>query len=134
MSLEATAVLEIGTSYVRVLVGEMRNDGVVTVVGIGETESKGIRKGEIVNRDDAISAVRKAIKAAEANWRKSIHAVVLITSGGQAEAKKSTGIHRVIDPVDNQSSEVDESDVAEVMEIARRVSLPENRIRLHTLQ
>ncbi len=134
MSLEATVVLEIGTSTVRVMVGEVRNDGVVTVIGVGEAESRGIRKGEITNRDDAIASVRSAIKTAEKNWRKSIHSVVLITSGGQAEAKKSTGIHRVVDPADNQLAEVDQADVAEVVEIARRISLPENRIRLHTLQ
>ena len=134
MALEATAVLEIGTDHVRVMVGELRDDGVVTVVGIGEAESRGIRKGEIFNRDDAIASVRKAIKEAESNWRKNIHSVMLITSGGQAESKRSVGIHRVVDPQDNQLSEIDESDVSEVIEIARRVSLPENRIRLHTLQ
>ncbi len=134
MSLEATAVLEVGTSTVRVMVGEVRDDGVVTIVGIGEADSLGIRKGEITNRDEAIACVRKAIKNAEKNWRKSIRSVMLITSGGQAEAKKSTGIHRVVDPADNQLAEVDETDVAEVVEIARRISLPENRIRLHTLE
>jgi cell division protein FtsA len=134
MALEATVVLEIGTSNVRVLVGEMRDDGVVTIVGIGEAESRGIRKGEIINRDDAIAGVRNAIKEAEKNWRRSIHSVVLITSGGQAEAKKSTGIHRMVDPVDNRLSEVEAADVEDVVEIARKVSLPEKRIRLHTLQ
>jgi len=134
MALEATAVLEIGTTTVRVMVGEMRDDGVVNVIGAGEAPSRGIRKGEIVNRDDAIASVRKAIKTAEENRRKNIHSVMLITSGGQAESKQSIGIHRVVDPVDNQLSEVDEGDVAEVVEIARKVSLPDNRIRLHTLQ
>jgi len=134
MGLEATAVLEIGTSMVRVLVGEMRDDGTVTVTAIGETQSRGIRKGEIVNRDDAITSVRKAIKAAEENRRKSIHSIMLITSGGQAEAKKTTGIHRVVDPNENRLSELDEDDVGEVIEIARKVSLPESRVKLHTLQ
>ncbi len=133
MALEATAVLEIGTSTVRVLVGELRDDGVVTVIGSGEAESRGIRKGEIINRDDAIGCVRKAIKAAEEDLRKSIHSVILVT-GGQALAKKSTGIHKLVDPADNQLSEVVEEDIAEVVEIARKVSLPENRIKLHTLQ
>ncbi len=134
MALQATAVLEIGTSTVRVMVGEIRNDGVVSVVGIGEADSRGIRKGEIINRDDAITCVRKAIKTAEKDWRKSIHSVILITSGGQAESKKSTGIHRVVDPADNQLTEIDGPDVEDVIEIARKVSLPDNRIRLHTLQ
>ena len=76
MAGEAITVLEIGTTTVRVLVGEMRDDDVVSVTGIGETPSRGIRKGEIVNRDDAIKCVRKAIKAAEENRRKSIHSLM----------------------------------------------------------
>ena len=134
MSIEVTVVLDIGTSAVRVMVGELRDDGVVSVTGIGETESRGIRKGEIINRDHAIASVRKAIKAAEENRRKSIHSVVLVTSGGQAQSKTSTGIHKLVDPYDNQLSEVAAEDVDEVVEIARKVALPENRIKLHTLQ
>ncbi|MDZ8117863.1 cell division protein FtsA [Pontiella agarivorans] len=134
MALDATAVLEIGTSTVRTMVGEVRDDGVVSIIGIGETQSRGIRKGEIYNRDDAIKCVRKAIKSAEENRRKSIHSIVLITSGGQAMAKKSTGFHRLVDPLENRLSEVDEQDMDEVVEIARKVALPDNRIKLHTLQ
>ena len=112
----------------------MRDDGVVTVVGMSTAESRGIRKGEIVHRDEAIECVREALKAAEENWRKSIHSVILITSGGQAEARMSTGVHRVIDPGDNRLAEIVAADVDDVVENARRVLLPENRIRLHTLQ
>ena len=89
MSMESTAVLEIGTTRVRVLVGELRDDGIVTVTAIGEKDSVGIRKGEIINREQAIASVRAAIKAAEENLRRSIHAVHLVTSGGQAESRLS---------------------------------------------
>jgi cell division protein FtsA len=134
MAIEATAVLEIGTSTVRVMVGELRDDGIVSVIGIGEAESRGIRKGEIINRDHVISCVRAALKAAEANRRKSIHSVLLVTSGGQAGSKASTGFLKLVDPEDNQLAEVTPEDVAEIVEIARKVALPENRIKLHTLQ
>ena len=134
MGIETTAVLEIGTHSVRVLAGELREDGIVSVVGIGEAESRGIRKGEIINRDHAIASVRAAIKAAEGNLRKSIHSVVLITSGGQAGSKSSTGILKLVDPADNQLSEVAPEDIDEIVEVARKVALPENRIKLHTLQ
>lgn len=134
MSIEATTVLEIGTSNIRVLVGELRDDGIVSVIGIGEAESRGIRKGEIINRDDAIKCVRKAIKAAEENRRKNIHSVILVTSGGQADAKTSTGVHKLVDPSDNQLTEITDEDVADVIDLARKVALPDNRIKLHTLQ
>lgn len=134
MSIESTAVLEIGTSTIRVVVGELRGDGIVTVTGIGETESRGIRKGEIINRDHAIASVRSAIKAAEESLRKSIHSVHLVTSGGQAESKSSTGILKLVDPEANQLSEINVEDIEEVVELARKVALPEGRIKLHTLQ
>jgi len=134
MSIESTAVMEIGTSTVRVLVGELRGDGIVSITGIGEAESRGIRKGEIINRDHVIASVRAAVKAAEENRRKSIHSVHLVTSGGQAESKASTGILKLVDPSDNQLSEINEDDVEEVVEVARKVALPESRIKLHTLQ
>lgn len=134
MAIESTAVLEIGTSTVRAVVGELRGDGVVSVTGIGEAESRGIRKGEIINRDHAIASVRAALKAAEENRRKAIHSVLLITSGGEAESKTSTGILKLVDPANNQFREIDTDDIAEITEVARRVALPENRIKLHTLQ
>lgn len=134
MAIEPIAVLEIGTSTIRVMVGELRSDGSVSVIGLGEAESRGIRKGEIINRDHAIACVRVALKAAEGNYRKSIHFVYLVLSGGGAVSKTSTGILRLVDPEDNQLSEISEEDIAEIIEVARRVSLPENRIKLHTLQ
>jgi cell division protein FtsA len=134
MAIESTAVLEIGTSTARVVVGELRDDGIVTVTGIGEAKSNGIRKGEIINRDQAVASVRAAIKAAEESRQKSIHAVHLVTSGGQAESKASTGILKLVDPADNQLSEINADDIEDVVEVARKVALPESRIKLHTLQ
>ena len=64
---------------VRCLVGEVREDQSISVVGYGEVDSQGIRKGEILNRDKAIIAVRKALRTAEENTRKTIHSVVLVS-------------------------------------------------------
>jgi cell division protein FtsA len=134
MALEATVVLEIGTSTVRVMAGELRSDGIVSVLGIGEAESRGIRKGEIINRDHAISCVRAALKSAEENLRKNIHSVLLVTAGGGAASKTSTGMLKLVDPEDNQLSEINTDDLDEVVEVARKVALPDTRIKLHTLQ
>lgn len=134
MAIKSIAVLEIGTSTVRVMIGELRDDGDVSVTGLGEAPSRGIRKGEIINRDHAIQCVRTAIKAAEADGRRHIHSIYLITSGGQTASKTTTGILKLIDPEDNQLLEVTAEDLIEVAEIARKVALPESRIKLHTLQ
>lgn len=134
MAIESTAVLEIGTHTIRVMVGELREDGVVSVIGLGEAPSRGIRKGEIINRDHAIASVRAALKAAEKDHRKHVHSIYLITSGGQTRSKTSTGILKLVDPENNQLLEITPEDVGEIVEVARKVALPESRIKLHTLQ
>ena len=52
--MESSVILEIGTSQIRLLAGEIRDDGALDIAGICEVKSKGIRKGEIQNRDLAI--------------------------------------------------------------------------------
>ena len=82
MANDLTAVLEIGTYKFRCLVGEVRDDQSISAIGYAEVESQGIRKGEIFNRDKAILSLRKVLRAAEENIRKSINSVVLVLSGG----------------------------------------------------
>ena len=134
MANDLTAVLEIGTYKFRCLVGEVRDDQSISAIGYAEVESQGIRKGEIFNRDKAILSLRKVLKAAEENIRKSINSVVLVLSGGDASCIVSEGILRVADASTNCKQEVNENDILEVLNIARHHTLPENRIRLHTFQ
>jgi cell division protein FtsA len=134
MAGDVTAVLEIGTCQIRCLVGEVREDQSISVLGYGEVDSQGIRKGEILDRDKVILAVRKALKTAEENTRKSIHSVVLVLSGGDATCVVSEGVHRIADASENKKQEIVEEDIADVLSIARRHVLPENRIRLHSLE
>ena len=129
MANDLTAVLEIGTYKFRCLVGEVRDDQSISAIGYAEVESQGIRKGEIFNRDKAILSLRKVLKAAEENIRKSINSVVLVLSGGDASCIVSEGILRVADASTNCKQEVIENDIMEVLSIARHHILPENRIR-----
>jgi len=132
--MENSVVLEIGTSEIRLMAGELRDDGMLIVTGIESVKSKGIRKGEIQNRDLVITSLREAIKKTETILHKNIHAVHLVTSAGGVQSKINTGIFNLVDPDENVSQEITEEDIAEVIEIARCTTLPENRIKLHTLQ
>lgn len=134
MGIETTIVLDIGTTTVRAVAGELREDGFVSIVAIGEVESRGIRKGEIINRDDAVADVRAALKALEEKLHRNIHSVYLITSGGQAQSRTSTGILKLVDPDINLPAEICAEDIDDITEVARKVALPESRIKLHTLQ
>jgi len=132
--MSTTVVLEIGTSQIRLLAGEIRDDGALDIAGTFKLKSKGIRKGEIQDRDSAIETLREAIKAMEGILHKSIHAVYLVTSAGGVQSTVYTGCLNLVDADENLPQEIYEEDIEEVIELARKVPLPENRVKLHTLQ
>ena len=61
MKLDPVVALEIGTRKVRVLIGEEGEGGDLIVTGVGECDSRGIRKGEVVHHENALACVRHAI-------------------------------------------------------------------------
>lgn len=128
MSLPPIAALEIGTTKVRVLIGESREDGQIMITGLGEAPSRGIRKAEVVDFDVALSCVRSAIKMAEANGHVTIHQVHLVASGGHIQAMVNRGSVPVIDP-----SEITREDMEHAMDTARAVCLQQERVPLHTI-
>jgi len=82
-------VLDIGTSRVRVLVGEETPDGDWKVTGVGQNASRGMRKGSCGHLDDASDAARAALAMAEDDASMSIRSVVLPLAGGGIQARES---------------------------------------------
>jgi cell division protein FtsA len=127
--------LEIGTATVKVLMAEVREDGGLMVASLGESESRGVRKGEIVDFELAVEAVRNAMEAAEAGASKSIgESVYLVASGGRAESLLHVGGIPVLNEYNEPSGEITREDIQQALETARKIPLPDDRIRLHTLQ
>jgi len=135
MAASLITALEIGTTTVKVLMGEVREDGVLMVAGIGESESRGVRKGEIIEFELALEAVRRALLEAEANAHRSIgERVVLAASGGRAECRLHRAGIPVLNEYDEAGGEISPDDIEHALEVAHKVPLPDDRIRLHTLQ
>ncbi len=127
--------LEIGTTTIKVLMAEVRDDGGLMVAGLGECESRGVRKGEIVDFELALDAVRRAMEAAEAAAHKSIgESVYLVASGGRAESLLHVGGIPVLNEYEEPGGEITREDIDQALEVARKIPLPDDRIRLHTLQ
>ncbi|NOU35990.1 MAG: cell division protein FtsA [Kiritimatiellaceae bacterium] len=127
--------LEIGTTTIKVLMAEVREDGGLMVAGLGECESRGVRKGEIVDFELALDAVRRAMEAAEAVAHKSIgESVYLVASGGRVESLLHIGGIPVLNEYDEPGGEITRDDIDQALEVARKIPLPDERIRLHTLQ
>jgi len=121
--------LEIGTTKVRTLVGESREDGHIMVTGLGECPSRGVRKGEIVDFENALACVQSSLRLAEENSRVIINHVHLLVSGGHVQAMISRGNA----PVMNARREITEEEIEHCMKTARAVSIPTDREVLHTI-
>jgi cell division protein FtsA len=130
MSLPPVVALEIGTSRVRALVGELTGEGQLLVSGLGECPSRGVRKGEITDFDNALSCVREALQQAEENGHLTINQVHLLVSGGHIRSL----INRGAVPVMSDDGEITADEVQRVEEMARAVSLPTDHEILHTIR
>ncbi len=129
MAMAPVVGLEIGTSKVIALVGEMREDGHVMITGMGERDSAGVRKGEIVDMGHAQACVRAALDMAEENADVNIRQVHLAVSGGHIQSLVNRGVAPVMDPEHG----IAEEDIDQVVDVASAVNLAQDREILHTI-
>jgi len=121
--------LDVGTSKVCAIVGELVEDNGVDVVGIGVAESRGIRRGVIVNLEAAVESIKKAVEEAELMAGVEIDAVHLSMAGPHIKGFNSRGVIAVA----GKSREITRDDVRRAIEAAKAVSLPAGREILHVL-
>src|SRR2546421_8736922 len=121
--------LEIGTSKICVVVGESRPDGTVKILGVGQTPSRGVRKGEIVDFETAMKCVHEAVVDAEQKSDVMIRSVYVAIAGGHIQSFNNRGC--VMLP--EERDEIDEQDVEDVKVNAREVSIPAPNAFLHSI-
>ncbi len=121
--------LEIGTSKVCAIVGEIRTDGTIKILGVGEAPSRGVRKGEIVDFETAGKCIREALVDAEDKSDVMIGSVYLGVTGAHVASFNNRGV--VVIPDDRE--EIDEQDFEDVQASAREVSIPAQNMFLHTI-
>ena len=90
--------LDVGTSKVSAIVGELMDDGGLDIIGIGLAESKGIRRGVVNNVDSAAEAIKRALDEAELTAGVEIDSVYLALSGAHVKAFNSRGVVAVAGP------------------------------------
>jgi cell division protein FtsA len=118
--------LDIGTSKVCAMVGEMTEHG-VEIIGIGSSASQGLRKGVVINIEATVTSVRKAVEEAALMAGCEIHTVFTSISGGHIKAFNSHGIVAV------KNKEVAQRDLERVIDAAKAVAIPMDRDVLHVL-
>src|SRR6187399_397844 len=121
--------LDVGTSKIAAIVGEVMDDGSLDIIGIGLSDSKGIRRGVVNNVDSAAEAIKKAIDEAELTAGIEIDSVYLALSGAHVKAFNSRGVVAVA----GRNREITREDVKRAIDAARAVALPGGREILHVL-
>jgi cell division protein FtsA len=117
--------LDIGTSKVCAVVGEVNDAGALSIVGLGQCKSRGVRKGEIVDASAAQEDVRNAIVEAEQMADVEIRGVYLGVTGAHIRGFNNRGFH----PVASVDREIMPEDVEDAVKNAKTLNLPsENRI------
>jgi cell division protein FtsA len=121
--------LDVGTSRVTAVVGESMDDGTLDIVGIGGAESRGIKRGVVVNVDAAVDSIKKAIEEAELMAGVEIDSVHLALSGPHIKGFNSRGVIAVA----GKNREITRDDVRRAIDAAKAVALPTGREILHVL-
>lgn len=124
------AGLEIGTSKVCVVVGELIADGQVRIIGVGQAPSRGVRKGELVDAAQATIDVREAICNAEEMANVEIRSLYLGVTGAHIRCRDSRGVKQIM----SDDREITEEDVDDVVHNARVIDLPADSAILHGIR
>ncbi len=119
--------LDIGTSKVVAIVGELGADGTIEVVGVGSHPSRGLKKGVVVNIDSTVQSIQRAVEEAELMAGCEIHSVFAGIAGSHVRSLNSHGIVAIRD------KEVTPGDVERVIDAARAVAIPADQKILHIL-
>ncbi len=119
--------LDIGTSKVVAVVAEMLPDGHYQVIGMGQHESKGLKKGVVVNIETTVNSIQRALEEAELMADCKIGIVYTGIAGSHIKSFNSSGMVAIKD------KEVGAMDVARVIETAKAVSIPGDQQILHVL-
>jgi cell division protein FtsA len=121
--------LDIGSTKTCALIGEQADDGSVKFAALGAAESKGWRKGQIVNLDLAVSSIRRAVEEAEAIVGVPVESALVGVAGTHVRGVNSRGGVTI----GAKPRDVQREDVRRAIEAARGVTLPEDREVLHVL-
>ena len=119
--------LDIGTSKVAAIVGEVTADSQIEIIGIGHNRSRGLKKGVVVNIESTVQSIQRAIEEAELMAGCQIKSVYTGIAGSHIDSLNSHGIVAIRD------KEVTAGDVDRVIDAARAVAIPADQRILHIL-
>jgi cell division protein FtsA len=121
--------LDIGTSKIGVVVGEVLTSGVVQILGVGRNPSEGLRQGVVINLDQAVRSIEQAVKEAQLTAGVIVEDVIVGIAGDHIRSVNSRGVVAV----SRSDHEITQNDVDRVIDAAKAIALPIDRELLHVL-
>ncbi len=121
------SVLDIGTSKVLALIGEVQDDNEIHIVGLGQSVSRGLRAGMVTNIDATVQAIRQAVNEAELMADTKITHVTTGIAGNHIRSLNSQGVVKIKD------GEVTQTDIDRAIETAKAVNIPPDHKILHAV-
>ncbi|MFI5340858.1 MAG: cell division protein FtsA [Candidatus Methylomirabilales bacterium] len=121
--------LDIGTTKVCAILAEMNGGGVVDIIGVGHSPSRGLRKGVVVNIEATVDSIRRAVEDAELMAGVEIRSAFVGIAGGHIKGINSRGVIAI----SGKNREVAQQDIDRVIDAAKAVALPVDREVIHVL-
>jgi len=121
--------LDIGTTKVCAIIGEVNEQGIIEIIGVGQAPSNGLHKGVVINLESTVKSITKAIEEAEMMSGTEVSSVYVGIAGGHIKGINSRGVVAITRP----DREITQSDVDRVIDAARAVSIPMDREVIHVL-
>jgi cell division protein FtsA len=118
---------DVGTYKVVTVIAKIQDT--VNVLGVSEVKSSGIRKGQVVDIEEAVSAINASLEAAERMAGYSASHVVASIGGSQIESQNSRGVVAISNP----QGEIADQDLVRVIDAAKAISMPSTRDIIHVL-
>ncbi len=121
--------IDVGTSKITTLIATANDDGSVNILGVSTVTSRGLRKGQVVNIEEATTAISSSLEAAERMAGSTVSSAVISVGGNHIASLNSHGVVAVAEP----DKEITASDVKRVIDAAKAVQVPQSREILHIL-
>ena len=121
--------LDIGTKKTAAIIGEITEDKKIEIIGIGTTDSRGLRKGVVVNLEATVTAIKKAQEEAELMAGVEIDSAFVGISGAHIKSFNSRGVVAV----SGKNKEITPEDIERVIDQSKAVSIPPDREIIHII-
>jgi cell division protein FtsA len=121
--------IDVGSTKVTTIIASILEDEQPNIIGVSSVPAKGLRKGQVVDIDEATASITQSLEAAERMAGYSVGAAFVSVDGVHIESQNSKGVVAISNP----QGEISSDDIARVIEAARAISLPSSKEILHVM-